>query len=235
MNSTKNRWTKEETDWMIENYPTVGPKASSDKLGRKVSVVTLKAWKLKLKYVKLPAKNVNCKVCRKCLIEKDLSEFTIRTENLRPASHCRQCKNETKTKQRRENHEEWLEKESKYIKNRRKTDLLFRITANLRCRMWLAIKGLRKADSTFALIGCSSDFIKTFIESKFMKGMTWENYGKFWQIDHIQPCITFDLTKEEEQRKCFHYSNLRPLWKTTEIARKFSDFESIGNLNRDKF
>ena len=43
--------------------------------------------------------------------------------------------------------------------------------------------------------------------------MTWKNHGlKGWHIDHIIPCAAFDLTKEEEQKKCFHYSNLQPLW-----------------------
>jgi hypothetical protein len=43
--------------------------------------------------------------------------------------------------------------------------------------------------------------------------MTWQNYGYYgWHIDHIKPCASFDLRKPSEQRKCFHYSNLQPLW-----------------------
>jgi ribosomal protein L40E len=38
-------------------------------------------------------------------------------------------------------------------------------------------------------------------------------------MDHIIPCISFDLTKEEEQRKCFHYTNLRPLWAVDNLKR----------------
>ena len=41
--------------------------------------------------------------------------------------------------------------------------------------------------------------------------MSWDNYGD-WHIDHIRPCCSFDLSKIEEQEKCFHYSNLQPLW-----------------------
>lgn len=50
--------------------------------------------------------------------------------------------------------------------------------------------------------------------------MTWENHGngwngkgmQEWHIDHIIPCVSFNLRKIEEQIKCFHYTNLQPLW-----------------------
>jgi hypothetical protein len=43
--------------------------------------------------------------------------------------------------------------------------------------------------------------------------MSWENYGrKGWEIDHVRPCASFDLTRHEEVLACFHYTNLRPLW-----------------------
>jgi hypothetical protein len=43
--------------------------------------------------------------------------------------------------------------------------------------------------------------------------MTWENWAlDGWHIDHIRPCCSFDLTDPEQQKKCFHYSNLQPLW-----------------------
>jgi len=41
--------------------------------------------------------------------------------------------------------------------------------------------------------------------------MNWENQGE-WHVDHIRPICSFDMTIEEEQIKCFHYSNLQPLW-----------------------
>jgi hypothetical protein len=41
--------------------------------------------------------------------------------------------------------------------------------------------------------------------------MSWDNYGKIWQIDHILPIELFDLTNQEQQKICFNYSNLQPL------------------------
>ena len=53
--------------------------------------------------------------------------------------------------------------------------------------------------------------LKDYLQSKFENGMTWENYGK-WHIDHIRPCASFDLTDIEQQKICFNYKNLQPLW-----------------------
>lgn len=91
----------------------------------------------------------------------------------------------------------------------------FKLRKALRQRVYFAVKSLKTAKSkkTMELLGCSIDELKIHLESKFQEGMNWENYGlKGWHIDHIIPCAFFDLTKEEEQRKCFHYTNLQPLW-----------------------
>ena len=48
--------------------------------------------------------------------------------------------------------------------------------------------------------------------------MNWENYGK-WHIDHIKPISKFDMTDQEEQKKCFHWSNLQPLWAEENISK----------------
>lgn len=73
------------------------------------------------------------------------------------------------------------------------------------------VKG--KLLSSYELMGCSVQHARWFIENRFLPGMTWENRGeKGWHIDHVKPCAAFDLSDEEEQRRCFHFSNLQPLW-----------------------
>ena len=70
-----------------------------------------------------------------------------------------------------------------------------------------------KSDRTLELVGCTIKELLNHIESQFDDKMSWDNYGrKGWHIDHIKPCAAFDLTKPEEQRKCFNYTNLQPLW-----------------------
>lgn len=104
----------------------------------------------------------------------------------------------------------------KIAENRRKkynTDPVFKLEAVLRSRMCLAIKGESKASSTEALLGCTSEQAIMYIEKQFQDGMSWDNHGMHgWHIDHIAPCSSFDLTKPEQQKECFHYTNLQPLW-----------------------
>lgn len=104
-----------------------------------------------------------------------------------------------------------------YASKRHKEHLPTRIKHNLSRRVRGAVKANsgRKCNKTSNLIGCTVEFLINYLESKFLSGMSWENYGKGqgkWEIDHITPCSAFDLTKPEEQYKCFHWSNLQPLW-----------------------
>ena len=76
-----------------------------------------------------------------------------------------------------------------------------------------ALRKNRKVTSVMNLIGCNIDELKEHLESKFVDGMTWENQGFYgWHIDHIIPCYFFHLDNIEEQKKCFNYTNLQPLW-----------------------
>ena len=92
-----------------------------------------------------------------------------------------------------------------------------RIKNNLRSRLYKCVAGGYKNPS-FQYVGCSIDKLKKHLESKFTKGMTWENYGA-WHIDHIRPCASYDLTIEEEIHRCFNYTNLQPLWAADNIRK----------------
>ncbi len=103
----------------------------------------------------------------------------------------------------------------KEILEDRKNDINYMIMNKQRGRIAHIIKhqGTIKADKTIKLIGCSIDELKIHLEKQFEEGMNWKNYGKNgWHIDHIIPCSIFNLNEEEQQRICFHYTNLQPLW-----------------------
>jgi hypothetical protein len=111
-----------------------------------------------------------------------------------------------------------IEYQRLYAINRRKTDINFKLAKNIKNRIKMALKCNYKAKRIVKLIGCSIKFLKNYIESQFKKGMSWKNYGK-WHIDHIRPCCTFNLSKPNEQRKCFHYTNLQPLWAKENLSK----------------
>jgi len=98
-----------------------------------------------------------------------------------------------------------------YFKNRKKQDIIFKLLCKLRTRISVALKGNPKLETTTKLVGCSIEKLKQHLESKFTKGMSFLNYGK-WHVDHIRPCVSFNLSKVSEQKKCFNYKNLQPLW-----------------------
>lgn len=110
-----------------------------------------------------------------------------------------------------------------YARNRENRDIHFKVARRLRNRIYSLMKG-NKSRHTLELLGCSLEELKLHLESQFTEGMTWDNYGE-WHIDHKKPCAAFDLALEEEQRKCFHYTNLQPLWKLDNL-RKGDKYES---------
>ena len=113
------------------------------------------------------------------------------------------------------NREEYRAKCRAYIKKRYETEPDFRLKEFLRSRMHAALKAKRvnKTERSIELLGCTIDEFRKHIESQWLPGMTWENHTyKGWHIDHIKPVNTFDFTDLEQQKQCFHYTNLRPLW-----------------------
>ena len=117
------------------------------------------------------------------------------------------------------NRKEIIKKRMLYNKFRYKTDKNFKLKTCLRSRISEVLKSKYKSASTMKLIGVDSiEFVWNHLEKSFKPGMTRKNHGK-WHIDHIKPCSSFDLTKPSEQRECFHYTNLQPLWASENLAK----------------
>ena len=128
------------------------------------------------------------------------------------------------------NNRRWKSKNKQHIKEYKKLnhavrlmrDLDYRLRILLRNRIKKAVraKGTKRCASTEQLIGCTVEQLRVYLERLFSPGMTWDNYGPDgWHVDHIKPCARFDLTKPEQQRECFHYSNLQPLWKLDNLSK----------------
>ena len=122
---------------------------------------------------------------------------------------------------------EWYYKNIKKVKERIKiynkvyrNTLHYKIKDGMRKRIMRALKkdGGKKSKRTMKLVGCTVGQLKQYIEKKFKPGMSWEQRHLF-HIDHIIPCASFDLTKLSQQKKCFHYTNLQPLWAIDNIKK----------------
>jgi hypothetical protein len=105
---------------------------------------------------------------------------------------------------------------------RKKTNPIFNIGCKMRNRVYCAIKSqyTKKAHKTTELLGCDFPTLKRHIEKLFTKGMTWEAVmmGEI-HIDHIVPCSKFNLADPAQQKACFHYKNLQPLWAADNLRK----------------
>jgi hypothetical protein len=99
-------------------------------------------------------------------------------------------------------------------------DVEYRLRQSISGRIRTALKNNygEKSKSCLKYIGCSIPKLREHLESQFTQGMAWDNHGE-WHIDHIKPCAAFDLSNEDEQRECFHYLNLQPLWAKDNIRK----------------
>jgi len=100
-----------------------------------------------------------------------------------------------------------------YATARRKADPAFKLLLTLRGRLNSALRqqSAKKGCKTVKMLGCTVPELMVHLERQFQLGMTWDNHGE-WHIDHERPCASFDLTDYAQQRQCFHYSNLKPIW-----------------------
>jgi hypothetical protein len=108
-----------------------------------------------------------------------------------------------------------------WYNNKLKNDIGFKMLRRIRNRIYYALikqRNIRKIESFTSLIGTNKENLWKHLEKQFKHGMTKENYGK-WHIDHIKPCVAFNLINIKEQRKCFHYTNLQPLWAKENLSK----------------
>jgi hypothetical protein len=114
------------------------------------------------------------------------------------------------------------DKLNQYRKDKRNKDVNYRLSCHLRGRLYHALKAkkIRKTNRVHELVGCSIEELKLHLEAQWLPGMSWENNTvSGWHIDHIKPVVSFDLSDLNQQKECFHYSNLRPLWSNENLSR----------------
>ena len=160
------------------------------------------------------------KECYSCKKIAMLNEFNKCSRNWDLLTDlCRTCNKAKSKAYYQANKEKIRTKSLEWQRKKMISDPMFRLVRNLRNRVWSTIKRGTKSARTLELLGCDILTLKKSLEANFLLGMTWENYGQRWHVDHIIPCAKFDLSLASEQRTCFNYTNLQPLWAEDNLAK----------------
>lgn len=123
-------------------------------------------------------------------------------------------------------------------KKRMRANSCFRLNESVSKGIYIALafKSGKGKKSWTEMVDYSVEALRTHCESKFTKGMNWDNYGKDgWHLDHIIPKHYFKYDKWDHPafKACWSLSNLQPLWATTKIAISYGEDSSyVGNLDK---
>jgi hypothetical protein len=175
------------------------------------------------------------KFCKRCKQTKKLSEFYSPKQK---KNYCKECgremcrsykaRNKAKisayNKEYKKNNKESIsvynknynienratiqKRHTPYLRERRKTNINYKLSVTLRNRIKKLVKGERKS---LDFIGCDLEFFKKWFTYQFKDDMTFKNHGNIWHIEHVIPCKVFDLTNETEKDICFNWTNLQPM------------------------
>lgn len=181
---------------------------------------------------------IGTKVCTRCKVAKSFDDFTknkLGKFGLNP--RCSKCNSEYSKEYIKKNpkwykayHKNYVRTE-KYKKKRREYDRklmqdpLHRLSNNLRGNMYHALKAMKGFRRWRDLVGYGLDDLATHLESKFTPGISWDNYGSEWHVDHIVPKSWFKYTSTDDPKfkECWALSNLQPKL-STDNRRKGNRF-----------
>jgi hypothetical protein len=115
-------------------------------------------------------------------------------------------------------------REAKRRRDKRRSDPAYRLRNNVSALVYDALvikQGKTKGGSTFAHMEYTPAQLKEHLESQFDAHMSWENYGTYWQLDHVIPqaALIYDSLSHPNFKKCWKLDNLRPLERTENLRK----------------
>ena len=140
------------------------------------------------------------KQCTLCKTKKPLENFSkMPTQKDGHNYWCKPC-----IKERRKGKPQYNEYKKLWNRNKYQNNLEYRLESNIRCRLnhYLRTEGKIRNERSIKYLGCTIGEYKLYLESKWGKDMNWNNYGSYWEVDHIVP-----VSKSGN----FHYTNTQPL------------------------
>ena len=181
-------------------------------------------------------------ICGRCKLTKPHCEYDISARsNTGFKPYCKSCwsvymagyyeRNKDKYKQRYQGkRDKLLEYQTQWNKDNferraehreRYYALLCNVLFKNAQNRWTGVvtqKSLTRVCRFSELLGCNKHELLERFRSLYAEGMHDMNYGE-WEIDHIRPICSFDLTDMEQMKQCFHYTNMQPLWREENQAK----------------
>jgi hypothetical protein len=207
-------------------------------------------------------KSGGCNACHTPVIHKVREPKPIKKVQFCPQGHdtfvvgrrkgtgmCNECSREQCRIYYDEHKEEMIQKSKGWIANNKErakernrvssklkyqTDVQWKIAHNLRSRLRTAIKKNFKAGSAVKDLGCLIPVFMEYIKKMFYDGMTWENWGEIWHLDHITPLWKFDLTNPEQFKQAVHYTNYQPLTIADHLNKTAKEAKELSKIYRAK-
>jgi hypothetical protein len=200
----------------------------------------------KCQYIKEKEKNgpkleTTQKKCTECSVIKSIDDFSSsgkknkNNKNIK-RSKCKDCLNkklkELRTTSDFKRHEKEYRLRPEIKKNINNNTKKFRtnneherVAAILRSENSIIMNSIKnnnyKHARCFKLFGCSIEQLKLWFEFRFDDFMSWENYGIYWNVDHVKPLCSFTLSDKPQYLRCSNWINVQPL-KIEENGQKFN-------------
>ena len=162
------------------------------------------------------------KTCRDC---ENIQRKKYYEEN--KAQELVRVKNYRESEEGKKNRSKWKTSDLGRAKNLEYMNTLYRTNHQYRLRVLFCSrlrKLIKKENPSVEYLGCTYEYFLKWMEYNFDEKINWDNAGKYWDIDHIKPCSSFDLTVSVQVSECFNWKNLRPLSKE-ENQKKGSKIE----------
>lgn len=198
----------------------------------------LKKYKLREKRKKLLKEGKY--ICSKCNEIKPLTEFYKDSQHFHGHGYvCKDCQKKqnkkwySKMKQdpewikdrnerskqyhRKMRHSsEWVEHRNEQRRKRRnnkKDNPRYKLNDSIASNIRHSLKGNKNGSHWENLVGYTLDELREHLKKQFTDEMSWENYGKYWHLDHVIPISAWNYTKPEHIgfKKCWALDNLQPL------------------------
>lgn len=79
----------------------------------------------------------------------------------------------------------------------------------------------KSGTSWVKLVNYTLSELKEHLQQQFRDGMTWDNYGPVWHIDHVKPISHFKFTSKDDPEftECWGLKNLQPLLKHENLSK----------------